>query len=646
MKNCFKLVFFCLGLLVVTFGCQKDDINEQDDTTFMSNGSSYQLRERNHKDLSCDTKFSKAMSEVLKVEKTETGFNARTIMEEEYGFTIDSTRIKEIYTDNYTSYTFLIHREEWDESYFENLVVEVDSANNVNAMIVKYILNSATTNLSEHDSFYMDAEMEVSYIDYNNTQARFTNGGCVGILMCPYQEDHSAGPSCIDQNRGDLYLNTDMCEPAAGSSDNSSSGNGDSGSTTNSGSGNNSGDDGCNDCSGSSTGTNNTTGDTGNTTTTSPVNDTPEYLRKKDFLRTYLTPAQRTWFNGQIAVVKNSITNYLENEYQNDDSLSGEYPEEAASFATEAVVAFMDDGEEAKYFAETTLEYDLDLENLILLDDLIEDDFFKLIEVDCSQIVNWQNLAQHTAPLSVANKIEELPSSLTNDFEIQSLSDAEGTMVNLDYFSINVTNLPNNPNIEFDVQFTADEMLNYMRRNLDYFVVGSTFEPYCEIESMCDTETELWDSEDPLGSIIYIDIPLDDGVVVCSEYYNNYWYFMTMNAPYAGNHPVSGTRQFGYELNADGSYNFYVRGVDRFNRNGVENTSHIIDFIFGETDAANAFVGADDLWESFQTQTNNFVNNNGGVSTTVTATKDRPDWEKVKQVLRGQLPVSDLGCED
>jgi hypothetical protein len=38
-----------------------------------------------------------------------------------------------------------------------------------------------------------------------------------------------------------------------------------------------------------------------------------------------------------------------------------------------------------------------------------------------------------------------------------------------------------------------------------------------------------------------------------------------MNAPYAGNHPVSGTRQFGYEQGFDGSYNFFVRGVDRFN---------------------------------------------------------------------------------
>ena len=67
--------------------------------------------------------------------------------------------------------------------------------------------------------------------------------------------------------------------------------------------------------------------------------------------------------------------------------------------------------------------------------------------------------------------------------------------------------------------------------------------------SMCQTERDLWFSNDPVESIVYKDIPLDDGVVVCTEYTNNYWYFMTMNAPYAGNHPVSGTRQFAYGQN-------------------------------------------------------------------------------------------------
>jgi len=55
---------------------------------------------------------------VLKDKKTGSGISSKTVMEEQYGFTIDSTLIKEIYSENYTSYTFLIHRDEPDEAYF------------------------------------------------------------------------------------------------------------------------------------------------------------------------------------------------------------------------------------------------------------------------------------------------------------------------------------------------------------------------------------------------------------------------------------------------------------------------------------------------------------------------------------------------
>ena len=106
-----------------------------------------------------------------------------------------------------------------------------------------------------------------------------------------------------------------------------------------------------------------------------------------------------------------------------------------------------------------------------------------------------------------------------------------------------------------------------------------------------------------------------------------------MYAPYAGNHPVSGTRQFGYEQNANGSFNFFVRGVDRINSS-----------IVGALGASVVFGGADDLWQSFQNKMKTFVNSNGGSSSILTPIKNRPDWDKVQQVLNGELPISELGC--
>ena len=105
-----------------------------------------------------------------------------------------------------------------------------------------------------------------------------------------------------------------------------------------------------------------------------------------------------------------------------------------------------------------------------VLDDLLGEDPFLLLEIDCDQIQKWQTLAQHTAPQSVQDKIDDLHDNneaLLGDWEIQYLEDAGGTAVNLDYFGVNITTLPNNPVTE--QQFTANEFLDYFRRNINCF---------------------------------------------------------------------------------------------------------------------------------------------------------------------------------
>lgn len=275
------------------------------------------------------------------------------------------------------------------------------------------------------------------------------------------------------------------------------------------------------------------------------------------------------------------------------------------------------------------------LDRFIEFKELIANDCSALVDIDCDQIVHWQNLAQHQAPQSVVEKIKSLPSGTFNDFYIQELENANGTMVNMDYFGVNIVTLP--INLSTGQRFTPDELLDYMRRDFNNFVSGSTFAPYCQIQSICAQETNLWNSNNPLGAMIYIDIPGDDGVVICTEYQNDYWYFQTMNAPYAGNHPVSGTRQFGYERLANGTYNFFVRGVDRIDSNIIENIAY---FFTG----GNPLIGADNLWRSFQDKLQRFVDNNSGRAVGTSPIRNRPDWNKVKSVLKGEKPISDLGC--
>ena len=85
------------------------------------------------------------------------------------------------------------------------------------------------------------------------------------------------------------------------------------------------------------------------------------------------------------------------------------------------------------------------------------------------------------------------------------------------------------------------------------------------------------------------------------------------------------------------AYNFFVRGVDRFDNNLVENTLYSLTL-------GDLYIGADGLWESFQNKMNEFINANGGNSSILTPIKNRPDWNEVKEVLEGKRPISDLGC--
>ncbi len=274
-----------------------------------------------------------------------------------------------------------------------------------------------------------------------------------------------------------------------------------------------------------------------------------------------------------------------------------------------------------------------------IIERLLEDNPFFLLDIDCNQIENWKSLAQHTPSPSVKDKVKDLQENheaLLGDWNIQYLENAGGTIVNMDYFAVNITTLPNNPTT--GVQFSPEQFLDYFRRNINDFVDGTTFEPYCEIDEICTQETNLWNSDNPIGSIIKLDITINDGVVVCAEYTSDYWRFMTMEAPFDNNHPVSGTRQFGIEESSSGSYNIYVRGVDRFTSNLQENTAYGLSF-------GNPFYGADNLWESFQQKTKDFINQNEGVSTILAPIHNRPDWDKIKDVLQGIRPISDLGCD-
>ncbi len=138
-----------------------------------------------------------------------------------------------------------------------------------------------------------------------------------------------------------------------------------------------------------------------------------------------------------------------------------------------------------------------------------------------------------------------------------------------------------------------------------------------------------------------------DGSVICSSYSPSNWIFSTIEVPfnpfvtgYDGLHPVSGNREFGYIQNSNGTYTFYTRGVDRI--------TGAIDDVVVRNLKTNPFDAPDALWNSFNNGIYNYTLSNSGTASNPTTTPNiiyRPKWDKVKEVLRGIRPVSDLNCK-
>jgi hypothetical protein len=245
----------------------------------------------------------------------------------------------------------------------------------------------------------------------------------------------------------------------------------------------------------------------------------------------------------------------------------------------------------------------------------------------------------------VIDKIQDLDdnylSIIRGDWDIQYIEEAKGPVVNMDYFSVDITQLPLNP--ETGQRFTLEGFFNYVRTNLDTFFENNSteFGPYN------DDEEAIWNSSNYLGAIMRFDIMVQeifgqeltqDGSVICSEQSLLGWTFTTIKSPEDWSHPVSGNREFGLQLDTDGSYNFFTRGVDR--------VADKEDVLIGSLPAVpTAFEGADELWNAFQDNLESFISTNDGQAHKLPSQIDRPDWDKVRDVLEGSRPITDLGCE-
>ena len=260
--------------------------------------------------------------------------------------------------------------------------------------------------------------------------------------------------------------------------------------------------------------------------------------------------------------------------------------------------------------------------------DAIENKPFALFnDVDCAILQKWLALAQHTVDQSIITKLGTVGTSSSRIASVQSINDAHSTAVNMDYFSVTITQLPT----VNGQQLTATQFHRYIRTHLNDFTDNVDFTPY---NANGVDDNVLWNSTSPTGALIGIDMPLfDNGTVITSFSSSNTWTFTTVYEPMYGQHPVSGHRDFGFVENANGSFTFFTKGVDRLTT---------WDASAAQWMTGIAFTSADALWTSFQTKISTFVDNNSGAASINTPEILRPDWQLVKDVLDGKEPLSKL----
>lgn len=289
------------------------------------------------------------------------------------------------------------------------------------------------------------------------------------------------------------------------------------------------------------------------------------------------------------------------------------------------------------------------VKNFIKICDELEENPNILLDIPCAELQNWLTLAQYNLPISTINKIsnlQDINSETVPSWDIQFLGSAQGAVVNMDFFPVTISQFPINPST--GQPFTPQQFYNFFRLNISQFVAGTgvSFAP-STISGI--NESTLWNSSNPLNSIISINISPDSGSVICSNYTNSHWYFTTLTTPwtfswteddYDGYHPVSGNREFGYYQNVNGNYVFYVRGVDRIHRKNVQRIARNL------PGANSEFDGSDNLWNNMKESIKLFVNSNGGTAVSNQNIIYRPNWTDIKDVLSGAKPLSDLGCDD
>jgi hypothetical protein len=191
MKTLPKRVLLIITILFILTSCEKEnEINKHQ----LINQNGFIINEFLFNDLASNLIFQKGFEKLNYKLKNY----SKSDIDNFYNFIIDSTRIKEVIKDEYTTYTLLIKRPFKTPEYFENLVIEKRENENIAAYIIKYTLASQIKLFDEHHTFSFDASTSVTPLDLDNlSSASKSSRDCRAIAQtwCNWDHPHVAGPA-------------------------------------------------------------------------------------------------------------------------------------------------------------------------------------------------------------------------------------------------------------------------------------------------------------------------------------------------------------------------------------------------------------------------------------------------------------------
>ncbi|QHI37095.1 hypothetical protein IMCC3317_24730 [Kordia antarctica] len=630
MKRVRKLfqVLCVLTLVVSLTNCQHDDaINETQQAEALQKEFPFKSSVLSMQEVEVNTKLSNQMRSLATLQSSS---SAESVYNETYNFTIatDAVKFVESTENDSHSYTFQISRENNTGSALENLVFSYNAiTDDYEASLVTYHFTA-----SQQQEFLLTQHVRTPHeITYESIAVNLSDVVGENALPCT----HTYTVYHITPDTGDTFIYS-----TNGNVQNACQHDDEEGITQ------------CDtytvieiDCPNGGTssanddGTQNPASPTGSTTgggNTTPSNDNDDRVITSPIL----SPSQ---------IISDCMNGNSFNPRLSQEMLIWLQENRSSSTAMSIYLKNVGCDESSQNFVEEAIEAMMANPNLTFEDyirerveDLLEDRPFGLIEVPCSELEKWQQLASHTAQPSVFNRVHAIDNQHTTyftDYDIQTIENAKGHLVNMDYFPVEITSLPINPLT--NVAYTPEELLRYFRLNINSFIDNSwaVFSPVVEdFGNFSIDDTDLWNSDDPLTALLTIAIPIDEGTVIVSDYSDSNFTVITLRTPWDGTHPVSGVRDFGFTQTNWGSYIFYTRAVDRM-KNGL-------DYAIANSPIPNdvAFFGSDALWESFQEKFSTFVYENGGNVELTPKETYRPTWEKIKKVLRGEISIDELDC--